>query len=168
MFARTCELQRFCCVFRRMMMKVHIECNALLVFFKNGHGETEADDDEIYRRSACGQRRDPTARARRRADARRSPRSDAHAVAGSAAGCPRAGRFRDPGRGAQPLARLGQAQSCEVEVVLDRAEDAVGDLAGLAHPHDRSPLGVERELLQTAIDSGLGDFLVFVLGRFSA
>ena len=63
-------------------------------------------------------------------------------------------------------APLTKTQRGEVEVVLDRPKDVVGNFARFAHPHDRSPLGVERELLQAPVDATVVDFLFFVFGGF--
>lgn len=42
---------------------------------------------------------------------------------------------------------LGKPQSGQVEVVLDRPEDVVGDFSGAAHRRNRAPLGRKRFLL---------------------
>jgi hypothetical protein len=60
-FARARQLQRLRRFFRGMMAKVHVERDALPVFFQNRHGKAEAHDGEIHRRAVRGQRHNPSA-----------------------------------------------------------------------------------------------------------
>src|SRR5262249_60687262 len=60
-FGRGCSLQRFGNFFLGMSFEAHLKGNLLLVFVNDGDGQTEADDNEIDGRAACGEWRDPSA-----------------------------------------------------------------------------------------------------------
>jgi hypothetical protein len=55
-FARARQLESFLGVLRRVVMKIHIERDALLIFFQNRHCKTEAHNREIYWRAVDGER----------------------------------------------------------------------------------------------------------------
>ena len=113
----------------------------------------------------------PTPTPRRRRRPRRRPEQPGCEPAAGRAGVP--GRravapAATPARDAHGPSDLAQAQGRKVEIVLDRAKDVVGNLAGGAHLRDRAALRFERRLLQAAIHAALGCRLLFVFRDLAA